>query len=138
MLGLEKDSFYRSDNVFYLPEHTRWNYIKSNASKDNIATILDEAMKELEERNEPLAGALLRNNFFVTLGADKSSLKTLINEIDKINPETYPEEEDLIGRVYEYFLQAYAVAAKKEDGEFYTYSSSHHFQQILSVVSSSF
>lgn len=117
---LEKDSFYRSDNVFYLPEHTRWSYIKANASKDNIATILDEAMKELEERNEPLAGALLRNNFFVTLGADKSSLKKLIDEIDKINPETYPEEEDLIGRVYEYFLQAYAVAAKKEDGEFYT------------------
>ena len=77
-------------------------------------------MKELEERNEPLAGALLRNNFFATLGADKSSLKKLIDEIDKINPETYPEEEDLIGRVYEYFLQAYAVAAKKEDGEFYT------------------
>lgn len=117
---LEKDSFYRSDNVFYLPEHTRWSYIKANASKDNIATILDEAMKELEERNEPLAGALLRNNFFVTLGADKSSLKKLIDEIDKINPETYPEEEDLIGRVYEYFLQAYAVAAKKEDGEIYT------------------
>ena len=83
---LEKDSFYRSDNVFYLPEHTRWSYIKANASKDNIATILDEAMKELEERNEPLAGALLRNNFFVTLGADKYSLKKLIDEIDTINP----------------------------------------------------
>ena len=116
---LEKDSFYRRENVFYLPEHTRWNYIKDNASKDNIAVILDTAMKDIEDRNEPLKGALLRNSFYVTLGATVSSLRTLINEIDKISEERF-KEEDLIGRVYEYFLQAYAVAAKKEDGEFYT------------------
>src|SRR5699024_1121627 len=30
------------------------------------------------------------------------------------------QEEDLIGRVYEYFLQSYAVASTKEEGEFYT------------------
>lgn len=29
-------------------------------------------------------------------------------------------EGDLIGRVYEYFLQAFAVNAEKEEGEFYT------------------
>lgn len=116
---LEKDSFYRSENVFYLPEHTRWSYIVEKSSKDNIAVIIDTAMKDIEERNDPLKGALPRNSFYVTLGATLSSLKTLINEINKIDPEKF-KEEDLIGRVYEYFLQAYAVAAKKEDGEFYT------------------
>ena len=30
------------------------------------------------------------------------------------------KEEDLIGRVYEYFLQVYAASGTKEDGEFYT------------------
>jgi hypothetical protein len=30
------------------------------------------------------------------------------------------QEEDLIGRVYEYFLQVYAASGTKEDGEFYT------------------
>lgn len=44
---LEKDSFYRRENVFYLPEHTRWRYIKENASKDKIAVILDTAMKDI-------------------------------------------------------------------------------------------
>ena len=29
-------------------------------------------------------------------------------------------EDDLIGRVYEYFLQIYAASGTKEDGEFYT------------------
>lgn len=116
---LEKDSFYSSKVVFYLPEHTRWSYIKDNASKDNIAVILDTAMKDIEDRNPALKGALLKNSFYVTLGATTASLRTLINEIDKISEDKF-QEEDLIGRVYEYFLQAYAVAAKKEDGEFYT------------------
>lgn len=124
---LEKDSFYRSDNVFYLPEHARWSYIVDNASSDDIAIILDKAMKEIEDRNPPLQGALIattpdgqkNNTFYTMLGASKASLKTLINEINKICPERF-EEEDLIGKVYEYFLQSYAVAAKKEDGEFYT------------------
>lgn len=116
---LEKDAFYSSKVVFYLPEHTRWSYIKENASKDNIAVILDTAMKDIEDRNPALKGALLKNSFYVTLGATTASLRTLINEIDKISQDRF-QEEDLIGRVYEYFLQAYAVAAKKEDGEFYT------------------
>ena len=32
-------------------------------------------------------------------------------------------EEDLVGRVYEYFLRAYAASGTKEDGEFYTPAS---------------
>ena len=44
---LEKDSFYRSDNVFYLPEHTRWSYIKANASKDNEYLKMDEDDRKL-------------------------------------------------------------------------------------------
>nr|WP_285828080.1 N-6 DNA methylase [Bacteroides acidifaciens] len=28
--------------------------------------------------------------------------------------------DELIGRVYEYFLQTFAINANKEDGEFYT------------------
>ncbi|MCO7397087.1 SAM-dependent methyltransferase [Enterococcus lactis] len=43
----------------------------------------------------------------------------MIDEINKIDPEKF-HEDDLIGRVYEYFLQSYAVASSKEDGEFYT------------------
>lgn len=47
------------------------------------------------------------------------TLKALIDEINKISEERF-HEKDLIGRVYEYFLQAFSINADKEEGEFYT------------------
>ena len=38
---LEKDSFYRSKNVFYLTESARWSLIAQNASANDIAVRLD-------------------------------------------------------------------------------------------------
>lgn len=115
---LEKVSFYNSNNVYYLDEHCRWNYIVKNAGSDDIAVKLDKAMKDIEDKNPPLKGALPQN-VYATLGASKSIMKSLIDEVNKISEERF-HEEDLIGRVYEYFLQNYAASASKEDGEFYT------------------
>lgn len=115
---LEKKAFYLADNVFYLQEHCRWNYIVQHANSTDIAVKIDTAMQDIEAVNPPLAGALL-SNFYTSLGADISTLKNLIDEINKIDQQKF-EDEDLIGRVYEYFLQSYAVASSKEDGEFYT------------------
>ena len=115
---LEKVSFYNSKNVYYLDEHCRWSYIVKNAGADDIAIKLDKAMKDIEDKNPPLKGALPQN-IYATLGAGKGAIKSLIDEVNKINQERF-HEEDLIGRVYEYFLQNYAVSASKDDGEFYT------------------
>lgn len=115
---LEKVSFYNSKNVYYLDEHCRWNYIVKHASDSDIAVKLDTAMKDIEDKNPPLKGALPQN-IYVTLGVTKSAMKSLIDEVNKINEERF-HEEDLIGRVYEYFLQNYAASASKDDGEFYT------------------
>ena len=115
---LEKVSFYNSKNVYYLEEHCRWNYIVKNAGADDIAVKLDKAMRDIEDKNPPLKGALPQN-IYATLGAGKSAMKSLIDEVNKINEERF-HEEDLIGRVYEYFLQNYAASASKDDGEFYT------------------
>lgn len=115
---LEKKSFYLAKNVFYLQEHCRWSYIVKEANSNDIAVKLDTAMADIEKDNPPLQGALL-SNFYSSLGADIRTLKNLIDEINKINEERF-QEEDLIGRVYEYFLQSYAVASTKEEGEFYT------------------
>ena len=42
--------------------------------------------------------------------------------IDEINKLIYSQDEsdDVIGRVYEYFLRKFCIAAKSEKGEFYT------------------
>lgn len=115
---LEKASFYNAVNVFYLKETARWSYIIKNAGADDIAVILDQAMADIEESNPALKGALPLN-LYATLGAPKEKIKQLIDEVNKIDESRF-HEEDLIGRVYEYFLQVYAASGTKEDGEFYT------------------
>ena len=118
---LEKVSFYNAVNVFYLKETARWSYIVNHAGDNDIAVIIDQAMADIEGSNPPLKGALPQN-LFATLGASKSAMKSLIDEVNNITEKRF-QEEDLIGRVYEYFLQVYAAAGTKEDGEFYTPAS---------------
>jgi type I restriction enzyme M protein len=113
-----KVSSYNAENVFYLKETARWSYIVKHASSDDIAVIIDQAMADIEDSNPALKGAVSKN-LYATLGADKSKLKSLIDEVNKIDEKRF-QEEDLIGRVYEYFLQVYAASGTKEDGEFYT------------------
>lgn len=115
---VEKVSFYNAKNVYYLDEKCRWNYIKSHASDNDIAVQIDAAMKQIEEKNPALLGTLPQG-VYVGLGAPKEKIKDLIDEINKIDEKRF-HEEDLIGRVYEYFLQNFAASASKEDGEFYT------------------
>jgi type I restriction enzyme M protein len=115
---LEKKSFYLSENVFYINENCRWSYIVKNAKQDNISVIIDTAMRDIEDGNPPLKGALPQN-FYSTLGARPEQMAALLSEIDKINEERF-HERDLIGRVYEYFLQVFAIDAESEKGEFYT------------------
>ena len=114
----EKASFYNAVNVFYLKETARWSYIVKHASANDIAVIIDQAMADIEDSNPPLKGTLPLN-LFASLGADKSKIKDLIDNVNLIDEKRF-QEEDLIGRVYEYFLQAYAAAGTKEEGEFYT------------------
>lgn len=118
---LEKPSFYNAVNVYYVKETARWSYIVQNASANDIAVIIDQAMADVEESNAALKGALPLN-LFATLGASKQAIKNLIDEVNKIDGERF-HEDDLIGRVYEYFLQVYAAAGTKDDGEFYTPAS---------------
>lgn len=122
-LFVEEPSFYLSKNVFYIKETARWSYIVAHASADNIAVLLDQAMAALEKDNKPLKGALPQN-FYSSLGVRKDQMKSLIDEINKID-ETRFQEKDLIGRVYEYFLQVFAIdsGTSNEKGEFYTPAS---------------
>jgi len=120
---LEKTSFYRSDNVFYIPETARWNYIVSKAGQNDIAVILDTALKDIQDKNNELLGALPTNFYVTNLGGKQKEIKSLIDEVNKIDEAKFAEK-DLIGRVYEYFLQAFSIdSTGQENGEFYTPAS---------------
>jgi type I restriction enzyme M protein len=120
--------FYTMENVFYLPEIARWSYIQVNAKQNDIAVKIDSALHAVEKNNKSLAGAL-PDNYFSRLGLDVSKLSALIdtvNNIDTITKENADSpierktEEDIVGRVYEYFLGKFAATEGKGGGEFYT------------------
>ena len=110
--------FYTAENVFYLPPESRWSFIMKNAKQSNIAVKIDKALSDVESNNKALKGAL-PTNYYANLGLDTAKLASLLDEINKIDT-LKDEENDLIGRVYEYFLQKFAIAEGKGKGEFYT------------------
>ena len=120
--GMEKFidniAFYIKDNVFYLPEQSRWSYIMDNAKQDDIALKIDTALYTIEKTNLSLKGAL-PDNYYSRLQIDTVKLASLLDEINKIDT-TKDKENDIIGRVYEYFLSKFAIAEGKGKGEFYT------------------
>lgn len=109
---------YTKENVFYLPEESRWSFIQKHAKQGDIALKIDTALSTIEKNNKALKGAL-PDNYFSRLGLDVSKLAALIDVINNIDT-LENENEDLVGRVYEYFLSKFAIAEGKGKGEFYT------------------
>ena len=115
---LEMKDFYNMKNVFFLAETSRWNYLIKNAKQDDIALKIDTALNQIEKNNPSLKGAL-PDNYFSRLGLDKSKLASLLDTINKIDTQK-DKSQDVVGRVYEYFLSKFALAEGKGKGEFYT------------------
>jgi type I restriction enzyme M protein len=109
---------YTKENVFYLPEESRWSFVQKNAKQEDIALKIDTALSTIEKTNRALQGAL-PDNYFSRLGLDVSKLSALIDVINNIDTLANPHE-DVVGRVYEYFLSKFAIAEGKGKGEFYT------------------
>ncbi|WP_417738966.1 N-6 DNA methylase [Rosistilla oblonga] len=110
--------FYTMKNVFYLPEDSRWATIAGQAKQDDIAVRIDSALHDVEKNNPSLKGAL-PDNYFSRMGIDVAKLAALIDSINNIDTIA-DSEEDVVGRVYEYFLGKFAATEGKGGGEFYT------------------
>ncbi|MCD8435920.1 type I restriction-modification system subunit M [Tenacibaculum dicentrarchi] len=110
--------FYTQKNVFYLTEESRWSYIINNAKQDDIALKIDTALYTVEKNNPSLKGAL-PDNYFSRLNMDVSKLSALLDTINNIDT-LKDKQQDIVGRVYEYFLSKFAIAEGKGKGEFYT------------------
>lgn len=115
---IEMPDFYNISNVFFLKDISRWGYIQEKSKQDDLALIIDTALHTIEKDNKSLKGAL-PDNYFSRLGLEPSKLASLIDEISDINT-LKDKEQDVVGRVYEYFLSKFALAEGKGKGEFYT------------------
>lgn len=110
--------FYTAKNVFYLPEEARWSTLIANAKQSDLALRIDTALSTVEKNNPSLKGAL-PDNYYSRLNLDTSKLASLLDTINNIDT-LKDKSNDLVGRVYEYFLSKFALAEGKGKGEFYT------------------
>jgi type I restriction enzyme M protein len=118
---LEDRDEYASHNVFWVPAESRWGYIQDRAKLPEIGQVIDSAMDLLEKENRSIRGVLPRN--YGREGLDKGRLGQLVDLIGSIGfTETDDHgSDDVLGRVYEYFLGQFAgKETGKDAGAFYT------------------
>lgn len=110
---------YRAKNIFWVPKEARWSVLKANAKQPTIGKLIDDAMLAIERDNPSLTGMLPGN--YGRSSLDKEKLGGLIDLISGINfVDEEARKQDILGRVYEYFLSQFASLEGKKGGEFYT------------------
>ena len=110
---------YKAENVFFVPEKARWNFLEKNAKSTSIGVFVDSAMESIENENPLLKGVLPKE--YAKENLDKQSLGGLIDLIGTIPiGDTEAKAKDVLGRVYEYFLGNFALEEGKKGGQFYT------------------
>ncbi|MBM0231167.1 SAM-dependent DNA methyltransferase [Micromonospora sp. STR1_7] len=113
---------YASANVFWVPEIARWDYLVENAPS-GVGELLDNAMDAIMRENPALTGVLPK--IFNRDNVDQKRLKELVDLISDARFTGHGDRkaQDVLGEVYEYFLERFARAEGKRAGEFYTPSS---------------
>jgi type I restriction enzyme M protein len=116
---LESRDEYTAERVFWVPPESRWPNLQNQATRPDIATLIDDAILAVERDNPNLKSKLPRD--YARRGIEPIKLKGLIDLIAGIGFKgSRDKARDMLGRVYEYFLGKFAAAEGKLGGEFYT------------------
>jgi type I restriction enzyme M protein len=117
---------FEERNAMFLPEKAQFDYLVSLPESADIGEAIDNAMKLIEEEYENLKGVLPKNFSIFS--------KDLLRELLRIfNKEVLQKAEgDLFGKIYEYFLNKFAMTGAQEGGEFFTPMSL--VQTIVNVI----
>lgn len=113
---VDEPTAYHAESVLYLAPEARFDYLLTLPEAADIGAKVNAAMREIEKHNPQLAGVLPKtyNLFTSTL------LKELLKKVSEIPAAL---DFDAFGRIYEYFLGAFAMTEGQGGGEFYTPSS---------------
>lgn len=120
---------YTGAGVFWVSQYARWSYLAQHAKglpasrgqePKSIGALIDDAMDLLMGANPALAATLPR-----LYNKDNVDQRRLGELIDLFNSARFTgngatKARDLLGEVYEYFLDKFAAAEGKRGGEFYT------------------
>lgn len=116
---LENRDEYTAERVFWVPPEARWENLQNQATRPDIATLIDDAILAVERDNPNLKNKLPRD--YARRGIAPEKMKGLINRIADIGfKDDRAKARDTLGHVYEYFLGKFAQAEGKLGGEFFT------------------
>lgn len=118
----DKDEYTR-EGVFWVPEGARWGNLAAQAKSAGIGELIDNAMDAIMKTNSALTGVLPK--IFNRDNVDQRRLGELVDLISDARFTGYSDKKarDVLGEVYEYFLEMFARAEGKRGGEFYTPAS---------------
>lgn len=105
---------YTAKGAMFIPEEARYDYLLNLPAQADTGRAVNIAMDAIAKLNPSLAGVL--PNTYTELGNDLlASVIRIFN-----NPALDEEGDDIIGRIYEYFLGKFAPAVASDDGVFFT------------------
>lgn len=120
--ALEDPDEYRGAGAFIVPEEARWDSIRKAAQADDIKVRLDKVLEVLERKYPDKLRGLLPS-IYAGSNMSAENLRGLINLFSKDVFTLDHGGEDLIGRVYEYFIGEFASSEGKRGGEYFTPAS---------------
>lgn len=105
---------YTAKGAMYLPEKARYDYLVNLPDNEDIGKAVNDAMAAIAKDNPDLQGVL--PDTYTELGND------ILREVLRIfNNKALDEDgDDIIGRIYEYFLNKFAPLVASDDGVFFT------------------
>ena len=114
---------YTGAGVFWIDPEARWQHLADHAKQGDIGRVIDDAMDLVMSANPALANTLPK--LFNRQNVDQNRLGQLIDLFNNVRftGAGVSKARDLLGEVYEYFLEKFAAAEGKRGGEFYTPAS---------------
>lgn len=105
---------FQGKAAIYLPEAARFDRIASLPQGAKVGEAIDAAMDAVEAEYPVLSGALPRGY----AAFEPDLLAELVKIFDR--PAVKAATGDVFGRIYEYFLNKFAMSGAQEGGEFFT------------------
>lgn len=117
---------FKTKSAIFLPEKARYDYLLNLPDNADMGQAINLAMELIEEQSSQLKGVLPKN--YNILKND------LLRELLRIfNNSAFNEiKDDIIGRIYEYFLNKFAPVVAADDGVFFTPKSL--VQMIVNII----
>ena len=110
---------YIAESIFWVPPEARWQYLKNQTRQPNIGKLIDDAMTAIERDNAAIKDVLSKD--YARANLDKTRLGQVVDMVSNIRVGgAEARATDVLGSVYEYFLEQFAIAEGRKGGEFYT------------------